>query len=83
MKYLILQQTGSVYVKLGQYEQALERFKYALVGQERILGPEHNDTIEMLFLIGLVYFKLEQFWDSFDFFNKGPPRSREIIWPGT
>lgn len=41
-----------MYSDLGQCEQALEKFKYAMAGCEQLFGPEHEDTLSTLYSIG-------------------------------
>ena len=56
-----LNNIGTVYSRIGQYEKAIDYYQSALLINENILGKNHPGYANSLFNIGAVYSKMERY----------------------
>ncbi|KAB8209646.1 hypothetical protein BDV34DRAFT_221597 [Aspergillus parasiticus] len=81
VKFLVLHLIGITYHNLGQNERALEQFRYALEGRERVLGPEHGDTLLIVYWIGIIYEARNQYEDALGYFIKTLAGRKKVLGP--
>ncbi len=65
---------ASTHREMGNYEQADVFFTRCLEARERLLGPEHPDTLISVFNLATVFSKQSRFEESI------PLRRRELAW---
>ncbi|CAG7938503.1 unnamed protein product [Penicillium olsonii] len=81
VKFAILHAIGWAYQELGQHEKALQNMIVASKGWHRVLGPEHEDTLQSLHDIGYSYDKLGQYTESLEFYTKALAGREKVLGP--
>ena len=61
---------GSRYYDIGDYEKAAEYYKRALKGYESALGKDHPDTLEMVDKLGVLYYGIYDYEKALEYFGK-------------
>lgn len=79
VEFKLLFLIGITYDKMKQYEKTLEFFEKALAGQERLLGPEHEDTLTTLHRMGYVCYELQQYEKALEFFIKALAGRQKVL----
>ncbi len=66
----LLNNIGSVYDKIGDYNKALEFYEKAINIREKVLGTEHPDTATSYNNIGGVYMAISDYNKALEFYEK-------------
>ena len=72
---------GGAYNSLGNYEKALEYYSKALAIGEKVLGPEHPDTVIPYINIGGVYHNLSDYDKALEYFSKALAIGEKVLGP--
>ncbi|KAJ5535569.1 hypothetical protein N7513_008755 [Penicillium frequentans] len=70
VKFALLHLIGLTHHKLGKYDKALEYFKNAMAGREKILGLEHYETLETIDWIASIFRYLGQYRNCLEFYHE-------------
>ncbi|UKZ61288.1 uncharacterized protein TrAtP1_002554 [Trichoderma atroviride] len=81
LKYFNIYRIGDVYKELKQYDKSMEYYARALAGREKILGPEHKDTLSTLHNISYVYSKLGQHAKAMEYDVRALAGREKILGP--
>ncbi|KAH8807412.1 hypothetical protein F5884DRAFT_856993 [Xylogone sp. PMI_703] len=78
-RFLILHLIGISYSRLHQYELALKSFRDALSGRERLLGPDHEDTLLSFHWTSCTFYNLEQYDKALEYHTKALTGQEKVL----
>ncbi|KAF7503591.1 hypothetical protein GJ744_003574 [Endocarpon pusillum] len=70
IKFQIIYCVGIIHWKLQSYDMALEFFQKTLIGEERLLGTDHINTLYSIEWIGNTYNSQQQFSEALEWYQK-------------